>query len=78
MELRDLRDQFNQMKSQHKYTTHDVISVCASQPLSISAALTVILCSSKEIKLLMSELDEEKRIRLTLQVGIEQLILTII
>lgn len=77
-ELRDLRDQFNQMKSQHKYTTHDVISVCASQPLSISAALTVILCSSKEIKLLMSELDEEKRIRLTLQVGIEQLILTII
>ncbi|XP_070773768.1 SH3 domain-containing kinase-binding protein 1 [Enoplosus armatus] len=39
-ELRDLRVQFDQMKSQH----------------------------NKEIKLLMNELDEEKRIRLTLQV----------
>lgn len=34
--------------------------------------MTVILCSSKEIKLLMNELDEEKRIRLTLQVGHEE------
>ncbi|XP_053296857.1 SH3 domain-containing kinase-binding protein 1 isoform X3 [Pleuronectes platessa] len=43
-ELRDLRDQFEQMKSQH----------------------------NKEIKLLMSELDEEKKIRLTLQVKQEE------
>ncbi|MEQ2286252.1 hypothetical protein AMECASPLE_000541 [Ameca splendens] len=44
-ELRDLRDQFEQMKSQH----------------------------NKEIKLLMSELDEEKRIRLTLQMEIQRM-----
>ncbi|XP_041658086.1 SH3 domain-containing kinase-binding protein 1 [Cheilinus undulatus] len=44
-ELRDLRDQFDQMKSQH----------------------------NKEIKLLMNELDEEKRIRLTLQMEIQRL-----
>ncbi|XP_029703891.1 SH3 domain-containing kinase-binding protein 1 [Takifugu rubripes] len=44
-ELRDLRDQFNQMKTQH----------------------------NKEIKELMSELDEEKRIRLTLQMEIQRL-----
>ncbi|CAJ1064026.1 SH3 domain-containing kinase-binding protein 1 isoform X2 [Xyrichtys novacula] len=44
-ELRDLKDQFDQMKSQH----------------------------NKEIKLLMSELDEEKRIRLTLQMEIQRL-----
>lgn len=34
--------------------------------------MTAILCSSKEIKLLMNELDEEKRIRLTLQVRFEK------
>lgn len=34
--------------------------------------MTVIFCSSKEIKLLMNELDEEKRIRLTLQVRHEE------
>ncbi|XP_026183609.1 SH3 domain-containing kinase-binding protein 1 isoform X2 [Mastacembelus armatus] len=45
MELRDLRDQFEQMKSQH----------------------------NKEIKLLMNELDEEKRIRLTLQMEIQRM-----
>ncbi|XP_020564549.1 SH3 domain-containing kinase-binding protein 1 [Oryzias latipes] len=44
-ELRDLRDQFEQMKSQH----------------------------NKEIKLLMNELDEEKRIRLTLQMEIQRI-----
>lgn len=44
-ELRDLRDQFSQMKSQH----------------------------NKEIKLLMNELDEEKRIRLTLQMEIQRI-----
>ncbi|XP_045896098.1 SH3 domain-containing kinase-binding protein 1 [Micropterus dolomieu] len=44
-ELRDLRDQFDQMKSQH----------------------------NKEIKLLMNELDEEKRIRLTLQMEIQRM-----
>ncbi|XP_021167789.2 SH3 domain-containing kinase-binding protein 1 isoform X2 [Fundulus heteroclitus] len=44
-ELRDLRDQFEQMKSQH----------------------------NKEIKLLMNELDEEKRIRLTLQMEIQRM-----
>ncbi|XP_068601122.1 SH3 domain-containing kinase-binding protein 1 [Brachionichthys hirsutus] len=44
-ELRELRDQFDKMKSQH----------------------------NKEIKLLMSELDEEKKIRLTLQMEIERL-----
>ncbi|XP_017273564.1 SH3 domain-containing kinase-binding protein 1 isoform X2 [Kryptolebias marmoratus] len=44
-ELRDLRDQFEQMKSQH----------------------------NKEIKLLMSELDEEKRIRLTLQMEMQRM-----
>ncbi|XP_035481674.2 SH3 domain-containing kinase-binding protein 1 [Scophthalmus maximus] len=42
-ELRELRDQFEHMKSQH----------------------------NKEIKLLMNELDEEKRIRLTLQMEIQ-------
>ncbi|XP_071316997.1 SH3 domain-containing kinase-binding protein 1 isoform X2 [Trachinotus anak] len=44
-ELRDLRDQFEQMKSQH----------------------------NKELKLLMNELDEEKRIRLTLQMEIQRM-----
>ncbi|XP_034540439.1 SH3 domain-containing kinase-binding protein 1 [Notolabrus celidotus] len=44
-ELRDLRDQFDQMKSQH----------------------------NKELKLLMNELDEEKRIRLTLQMEIQRM-----
>ncbi|XP_069002580.1 SH3 domain-containing kinase-binding protein 1 isoform X2 [Embiotoca jacksoni] len=44
-ELNDLRDQFEQMKSQH----------------------------NKEIKLLMNELDEEKRIRLTLQMDIQRM-----
>ncbi|XP_007557263.1 SH3 domain-containing kinase-binding protein 1 isoform X1 [Poecilia latipinna] len=44
-ELKDLRDQFEQMKSQH----------------------------NKEIKLLMNELDEEKRIRLTLQMEIQRM-----
>ncbi|XP_013858571.1 SH3 domain-containing kinase-binding protein 1 isoform X5 [Austrofundulus limnaeus] len=44
-ELRDLRDQFEQMKIQH----------------------------NKEIKLLMNELDEEKRIRLTLQMEIQRM-----
>ncbi|XP_008274485.1 SH3 domain-containing kinase-binding protein 1 isoform X2 [Stegastes partitus] len=44
-ELRDLRDQIEQMKSQH----------------------------NKEIKLLMNELDEEKRIRLTLQMEIQRM-----
>ncbi|XP_028277087.1 SH3 domain-containing kinase-binding protein 1 isoform X2 [Parambassis ranga] len=44
-ELRDLRGQFEQMKSQH----------------------------NKEIKLLMNELDEEKRIRLTLQLEIQRM-----
>ncbi|KAF6728810.1 SH3 domain-containing kinase-binding protein 1 [Oryzias melastigma] len=44
-ELRDLRDQIEQMKSQH----------------------------NKEIKLLMNELDEEKRIRLTLQMEIQRI-----
>nr|XP_019941822.1 PREDICTED: SH3 domain-containing kinase-binding protein 1-like isoform X1 [Paralichthys olivaceus] len=44
-ELRDLKDQFEQMKSQH----------------------------NKEIKLLMNELDEEKRIRLTLQMEIQRM-----
>nr|XP_046266409.1 SH3 domain-containing kinase-binding protein 1-like isoform X2 [Scatophagus argus] len=44
-ELRDLRDQLDQMKSQH----------------------------NKEIKLLMNELDEEKRIRLTLQMEIQRM-----
>ncbi|XP_010736281.3 SH3 domain-containing kinase-binding protein 1 isoform X2 [Larimichthys crocea] len=44
-ELRDLRDQFDQIKSQH----------------------------NKEIKLLMNELDEEKRIRLTLQMEIQRM-----
>ncbi|XP_028323200.1 SH3 domain-containing kinase-binding protein 1 [Gouania willdenowi] len=44
-ELRDLREQFVQMKSQH----------------------------NKEIKLLMNELDEEKRIRLTLQMEIQRM-----
>lgn len=44
-ELRDLRDQLEQMKSQH----------------------------NKEIKLLMNELDEEKRIRLTLQMEIQRM-----
>ncbi|XP_061595544.1 SH3 domain-containing kinase-binding protein 1 [Cololabis saira] len=44
-ELRDLRDQLEQMKSQH----------------------------NKEIKLLMNELDEEKRIRLTLQMEIQRI-----
>ncbi|XP_037543570.1 SH3 domain-containing kinase-binding protein 1 [Nematolebias whitei] len=44
-ELRHLRDQFEQMKSQH----------------------------NKEIKLLMNELDEEKRIRLTLQMEIQRM-----
>ncbi|XP_042355505.1 SH3 domain-containing kinase-binding protein 1 isoform X3 [Plectropomus leopardus] len=44
-ELRDLRGQFELMKSQH----------------------------NKEIKLLMSELDEEKRIRLTLQMEIQRM-----
>lgn len=34
--------------------------------------LKIVLCSSKEIKLLMNELDEEKRIRLTLQVRCEK------
>uniref|UniRef100_A0A3Q3CZ51 Uncharacterized protein n=1 Tax=Haplochromis burtoni TaxID=8153 RepID=A0A3Q3CZ51_HAPBU len=33
------------------------------------ANLTTLCYSSKEIKLLMNELDEEKRIRLTLQLG---------
>ncbi|KAM9331729.1 SH3 domain-containing kinase-binding protein 1 [Pholidichthys leucotaenia] len=44
-QLRDLRAQFEQMKSQH----------------------------NKEIKILMSELDEEKRIRLTLQMEIQRM-----
>nr|XP_057944114.1 SH3 domain-containing kinase-binding protein 1 [Doryrhamphus excisus]XP_057944115.1 SH3 domain-containing kinase-binding protein 1 [Doryrhamphus excisus]XP_057944116.1 SH3 domain-containing kinase-binding protein 1 [Doryrhamphus excisus] len=44
-ELRDLREQFEQMKTQH----------------------------NKEIKLLMNELDEEKRIRLTLQMEIQRM-----
>lgn len=44
-ELRVLRGQFEQMKSQH----------------------------NKEIKLLMNELDEEKRIRLTLQMEIQHI-----
>lgn len=44
-ELRDLRDQFELMKSQH----------------------------NKEIHLLMNELDEEKRIRLTLQMEIQRM-----
>ncbi|XP_076024805.1 SH3 domain-containing kinase-binding protein 1 [Genypterus blacodes] len=44
-ELKDLRDQFQQMKIQH----------------------------NKEIKLLMNELDEEKRIRLTLQMEIQRM-----
>ncbi|XP_041864099.1 SH3 domain-containing kinase-binding protein 1 isoform X2 [Melanotaenia boesemani] len=44
-ELRDLKDQLEQMKSQH----------------------------NKEIKLLMNELDEEKRIRLTLQMEIQRM-----
>lgn len=44
-ELRDLKEQFEQMKSQH----------------------------NKEIKLLMNELDEEKRIRLTLQMEIQRM-----
>ncbi|XP_034746309.1 SH3 domain-containing kinase-binding protein 1 isoform X2 [Etheostoma cragini] len=44
-DLRDLRDQFELMKSQH----------------------------NKEIKLLMNELDEEKRIRLTLQMEIQRM-----
>lgn len=44
-ELRDLREQFEQMKSRH----------------------------NKEIKLLMNELDEEKRIRLTLQMEIQRM-----
>ncbi|XP_068571902.1 SH3 domain-containing kinase-binding protein 1 [Cebidichthys violaceus] len=44
-ELRDLRDQFELMKTQH----------------------------NKEIKLLMNELDEEKRIRLTLQMEIQRM-----
>ncbi|XP_047462514.1 SH3 domain-containing kinase-binding protein 1 [Mugil cephalus] len=45
VELRVLKDQFEQMKSQH----------------------------NKEIKLLMNELDEEKRIRLTLQMEIQHM-----
>ncbi|XP_077361465.1 SH3 domain-containing kinase-binding protein 1 [Festucalex cinctus] len=44
-ELRELREQFEQMKSQH----------------------------NKEIKLLMNELDEEKRIRLTLQMELQRM-----
>ncbi|XP_058483156.1 SH3 domain-containing kinase-binding protein 1 [Solea solea] len=44
-ELRELREQFEQMKTQH----------------------------NKEIKLLMNELDEEKRIRLTLQMEIQRM-----
>ncbi|KAM6910883.1 uncharacterized protein PEZ65_015236 isoform 2-T2 [Lycodopsis pacificus] len=44
-DLRDLRDQFELMKTQH----------------------------NKEIKLLMNELDEEKRIRLTLQMEIQRM-----
>ncbi|XP_034034376.1 SH3 domain-containing kinase-binding protein 1 isoform X2 [Thalassophryne amazonica] len=44
-ELRELKNQFEQMKSQH----------------------------NKEIKLLMNELDEEKRIRLTLQMEIQRM-----
>ncbi|XP_068188206.1 SH3 domain-containing kinase-binding protein 1 [Antennarius striatus] len=44
-ELRDLKGQFDKMKSQH----------------------------NKEIKLLMNELDEEKKIRLTLQMEIQRL-----
>ncbi|XP_062414141.1 SH3 domain-containing kinase-binding protein 1 isoform X2 [Pungitius pungitius] len=44
-ELRDLRDQFGRMKSQH----------------------------NKEIQLLMSELDEEKKIRLTLQMEVQRM-----
>ncbi|XP_015233786.1 PREDICTED: SH3 domain-containing kinase-binding protein 1-like [Cyprinodon variegatus] len=45
MEMKDLREQFELMKSQH----------------------------NKEIKLLMNELDEEKRIRLTLQMEIQRM-----
>ncbi|KAM9782092.1 SH3 domain-containing kinase-binding protein 1 [Syngnathus typhle] len=44
-ELGELREQFEQMKTQH----------------------------NKEIKLLMSELDEEKRIRLTLQMELQRI-----
>ncbi|XP_061606756.1 SH3 domain-containing kinase-binding protein 1 [Phyllopteryx taeniolatus] len=44
-ELRELREQFEQMKTQH----------------------------NKEIKLLMNELDEEKRIRLTLQMELQHM-----
>ncbi|XP_061904531.1 SH3 domain-containing kinase-binding protein 1 isoform X2 [Entelurus aequoreus] len=44
-ELRELREQFEQMKGQH----------------------------NKEIQLLMNELDEEKRIRLTLQMEIQRM-----
>ncbi|XP_057677784.1 SH3 domain-containing kinase-binding protein 1 [Corythoichthys intestinalis] len=44
-ELRELREEFQQMKSQH----------------------------NKEIKLLMNELDEEKRIRLTLQMELQRM-----
>ncbi|XP_077597338.1 SH3 domain-containing kinase-binding protein 1 [Stigmatopora nigra] len=44
-ELKELKEDFQQMKSQH----------------------------NKEIKLLMSELDEEKRIRLTLQMELQRM-----
>lgn len=65
-ELTELRSQFQQMKTQHKYDTgsHPCISVWVT-----SRSFRWHVCvSSKEIKLLMNELDEEKKIRLTLQV----------
>lgn len=82
-ELRDLRDQFDQMKSQHKYVFVTVVTVKifswwfdvpilhvfnSSSVCCNNVRVILLLPVSKEIKLLMNELDEEKRIRLTLQV----------
>lgn len=94
-ELRDLRDQFDQMKSQHKYGFVMQSVFYCTRPFTLSLGVCdilipasvmvlirrvccstnlflIIVCSSKEIKLLMNELDEEKRIRLTLQVRHEE------
>lgn len=82
-ELRDLRDQFDQMKSQHKYVLVTMVTVKifwwwfelpilhvfnSSSVCCDNVRVILLLLTSKEIKLLMNELDEEKRIRLTLQV----------
>lgn len=80
-ELRDLRDQFDQMKSQHKYGSVNVVPIPGNHwrcygfnqgSFVYRSDSIFVSCCSKEIKLLMNELDEEKRIRLTLQVCCEK------